>query len=151
MQFSHEASVTVEASLRDARAHWGDVHGLPRLLSHVRGTAPGDTDDLARLVIVLDGRHIEFAVERTMCSDDTLCWQSLGPTFIYLLSISVQPERGGGTRVTVNVAYDPPGFLPDIAESLGTSKLFRRALEADLRRYAQSLRRQERGALALAE
>ena len=151
MQFSHEASVTVEAGLRDARAYWDDIHSLPRLLSHVRGTAPGDADDLARLVIVLDGRHIEFAVQRTMCSDDTICWQSLGPTFLYLLSISIHPERGGGTRVTVNVAYDPPGFLPDIAESLGTSKVFRRALESDLRRYAQSLRRQEHGALALAD
>ncbi|MDQ2687355.1 MAG: SRPBCC family protein [Armatimonadota bacterium] len=151
MQFSHEASVTVDAGLRDARAHWDDIHSLPRLLSHLRGTAPGDTDDLARLVIVLDGRHIEFAVERTMCSDDTICWQSMGPTFIYLLSLAFHPERGGGTRVTVNVAYDPPGFLPDIAETFGTSKLFRRALESDLRRYAQSLRRQERGALVLAD
>lgn len=143
--------MTVEVGPRDTRSHWSDIQSLPRLLSHLRGTAPGDADDLARLVIVLDGRHIELAVQRTACSDDLICWQGLGPTFVYLLSVAVQPERTGGTRVTVNVSYDPPGFLPDIAESLGTSRVFRRALESDLRRYAQSLRRQQMDAPALAE
>jgi uncharacterized membrane protein len=151
MQFSHETSVTVDACAREVWEHWLDIHRLPRYLSHVRATAPSDgDDDLARLVIILDGRHIEFAAQRTMCSDDTLCWQSLGPTFLYLLTVSLTPTHGG-TQVTVTVAYDPPGFLPDIAESLGLSRSFRRTFETDLRRYAKSLQRREMPAFALAD
>lgn len=148
MQFTHEASVTVEAPARDVRRHWDDVHHLPRYLTHLRATAPGDDDDLARLVIVLDGRHIEFAAQRTVCADETLCWQSLGPTFLYVLTVTIEQAKSGGTRVHINVAYDPPGFLPDIAESLGLAKTFRRTLENDLRRYAKSLSTRQLAALA---
>lgn len=149
MQFTHEVTVMVEASARDVWAHWADVSRLPRLLSHLRATAPGDAEDLARLVIVLDGRHIEFAAERTMCEDHTLCWQSLGATFLYVLSADIQPTRDG-TQLTIHVAYDPPGFLPDIAQSLGLTRAFRRTLEADLARYAKTVRRPEQSTLALA-
>ena len=45
----------------------------------------------------------------------------------------------------------PPGFLPDIAESLGLSRAFRRTLEADLRRYANALAPRDLPALALAD
>ena len=151
MQFSHEATVTVDAPLCDVWAHWMDIYRLPRYLSHLRATAPSETDeDLARLVIVLDGRHIEFAAQRTMCHDDTICWQSLGPTFLYLLTVSLAPTRDG-THVTLHVAYDPPGFLPDIAESLGLSRTFRRTLESDLHLYANGLAQRDMPALALAD
>ncbi len=152
MRFSHEATVTVDAPLHEVRAHWADIHRLPHHLSHLRATAPSDTDDdLARLVIVLDGRHLEFAAQRTMCDDDTLCWQSLGPAFLYLLTVGMTPAGDDGTQVTLHVAYDPPGFLPDIAESLGLSKGFRRTLESDLKRYAKSLTCRDRPSFALAE
>lgn len=138
MQFSHEAQVSVDAPRGDVWEDWSDVHHLPKFLSHLRGTAAGSEADLARLVIALDGRHLEFAAQRTMCESETVCWQSLGPNFLYVLTVCVSPCRGNKTSVTVMVAYDPPGFLPDIAESLGRSKVFRTALEDDLRRYAHS-------------
>lgn len=151
MQFSHEARVTIEAPLRDVRSHWIDIHKLPCYLSHLRGTAPSEAeDDLVRLVIVLDGRHIEFPAQRTMCDENTICWQSLGRTFLYVLSVSLTPANDG-TEVVVTVAYDPPGFLPDIAESLGLAKSFRRTLEADLRRYARSVRPERLPSFAMAD
>ncbi len=135
MQFTHEISLAAPASWREVWADWNDVHALPRLLSHVRATAEGDTEDLARFVIVLEARHVEFAVERTMCAEHTLCWQSLGEKFLYVLTLRLEPTKDGGSHVTLTVAYDPPGFLPDIAESLGLSRKFKQTLESDLHRY----------------
>lgn len=140
MQFTHEVTLTALAPWRDIWAEWNDVRALPHLLSHVRAAAPDDHEDLAQLVICLEGRHLGFAVERTMCADHTLCWQSVGALFLYVLSLRLDTApKGGGVTLTLTVAYDPPGFLPDIAESLGLSRKFGRELDADLRRYVHSL------------
>jgi uncharacterized membrane protein len=140
MQFTHEVTLTALVPWRDIWAEWNDVRALPRLLSHVRAAAPDDHEDLARLVICLEGRELEFTVERTMCADRTLCWQSVGALFLYVLSLRLGTlPSGGGVTLTLTVAYDPPGFLPDIAESLGLSRKFGRELDADLRRYVHAL------------
>jgi len=139
MQFTHEVCLSADVPWRDMWVEWNNVHALPRLLSHVRAAAEGEHEDLARLVILLDGRHLDFPVERTMCADRTLCWQSQGALFLYVLSLRLEPVKSGGTDLTLTVAYDPPGFLPDVAESLGRSRRFRRTLEADLRRYVDGL------------
>jgi uncharacterized membrane protein len=152
MQFTHEVTLTVDAPWRDVWREWNDVRLLPRLLSHIRAADPGEHEDLARLVIHLEGRHLEFAVERTMCADRTLCWQSLGELFMYVLSLRLDtPTSGSGILLTLSVAYDPPGFLPDIAESLGLSRKFGRELEADFRRYAHALQSNCLAELTLAE
>ena len=99
MQFTHEVTLTADAPWRDVWAEWNDVRALPRLLSHVRAAAPGDHEDLARLVIALEGRHLEFAVERTMCADRTLCWQSVGALFLYVLSLRLDtPPKAAASR-----------------------------------------------------
>ena len=142
MQFTHEVTLTASVPWRDIWAEWNDVRALPRLLSHVshvRAAAPDDHEDLAHLVICLEGRHLEFTVERTMCAERTLCWQSVGALFLYVLSLRLDTLKTGGVSLTVTVAYDPPGFLPDIAESLGLSRKFRRELDTDLRRYVHAL------------
>ena len=138
MQFTHEVTFTVASPWQEVWGDWADIHALPRFLSHVRATAPGNGDDLARLVILLDGHHVEFAAQRTMCAEQTLCWQSLGELFLYVLTLRVETTCEGGTQLAVTVAYDPPGFLPDIAEALGRSRVFKQTLENDLRRYAQA-------------
>jgi uncharacterized membrane protein len=140
MQFTHEVTLTASAPWRDIWAEWNDIRALPRLLSHVRAAVPDDHEDCAHLVICLEGRHLEFAVERTMCADRTLCWQSIGALFLYVLSLRLDTlPHGGGVTLTLTVAYDPPGFLPDVAESLGLSRKFGRELDADLRRYVYAL------------
>lgn len=139
MQFTHEVTLTAAVPWRDVWAEWNDLRALPRLLSHVCAATPGDHEDLARLVISLEGRYVEFAVERTMCADRTLCWQSVGALFLYVLSLRLDTPKTGGVALTLTVAYDPPGFLPDIAESLGLSRKFGRELDADLRRYVHAL------------
>jgi uncharacterized membrane protein len=139
MQFTHEANVSVVARPGDLLPHWADAFALPRQLTHVRAVAPGEGDDLARFVIMLAERHIEFAAQRTMCTEQTICWQSVGPSFLYVLTVGIKPACERTTALTVTVAYDPPGFLPDIVESIGLKKQFRQMLETDLRRYAQYL------------
>ena len=139
MQFTHEVSLTADVPWRDVWAEWNDVQALPRLLRHVTAASPGDHEDIALLMIHLDGRHFEFAVERTMCADRTLCWQSVGPLFLYVLSLRLGADMAGGVELTLTVAYDPPGFLPDLAESLGRSRRFKHELEADLREYVHCL------------
>ncbi len=140
MQFTHEVTLTAQAPWRDIWAEWNDVRRLPRLLSHVCDAVPLDAEDTACFTVLLEGRHIEFAAERTMCADKTLCWQSLGPHFLYLLTLRLEtPRRGPGAALTLTVAYDPPGFLPDLAESLGLSRRFAHQLDTDFRRYVRSL------------
>ena len=149
MQFTHEVTLTADVPWRDVWAEWNDVRALPRLLRHVQATSPGEQEDLARFVILLDGRRVEFAVERTMCADRTLCWQSLGELFLYVLSLRLDPVKSGEVALTLTVAYDPPGFLPDLAESLGRSRRFKRELEADLREYVHCLQSNRLSELAV--
>lgn len=151
MQFTHEAAITLEAPWREVLPHWTGPDALAGRLSHLRATAPGPAEDLAQFVVCVDARDLEFAVQRTMCSDETVCWQSLGETFLYVLTVCVQATQTGGTRIIVTVAYDPPGFLYDIAEGLGWRKAFQRTLERDLDRYARALNSQFSTALALAD
>lgn len=140
MQFTHEITLTADAPWRTVWAEWNDVRRLPHLLSHVCAAVPTGAEDTAIFTVLLEGREVEFAAQLTMCADQTLCWQSLGPHFLYLLSLRLEkPRRGPGIALTLTVAYDPPGFLPDIAESLGLSRRFGRELDADFRRYVAGL------------
>ena len=139
MQFTHEIALVADAPWRTIWAEWTSVHRLPHLLSHIRAAAPMD-DDRACFVVRLEGRDVEFAAERTMCADRTLCWQSVGDMFLYVLSLRLdKPAQGSGVALTLSVAYDPPGFLPDIAESLGLARRFKHELAADFTRYVRAL------------
>lgn len=139
MQFTHEVTLTADAPWRTVWAEWNTVDRLPRLLSHLCDAEPVD-DDRTCFTVLLEGRKVEFAAERTMCADQTLCWQSVGSRFLYVLSLHLEkPKKGSGIILTLTVAYDPPGFLPDIAESLGLSRRFKHELEADFKRYVRSL------------
>ncbi len=139
MQFTHEITLTADAPWRTVWAEWNGVHRLPHLLSHICAASPID-DDTAHFTVLLEGRQIEFAAQRTMCADKTLCWQSVGPLFLYVLSLTLdKPRHGNSLALTLTVAYDPPGFLPDIAESLGLSRRFKHDLEADFTRYVRAL------------
>ena len=153
MQFTHERSITIDAPRRVVRSHWEGADALAGRLSHIRGVAPGPADDLAHFVICLDGCHFEFAVQRTMSDDESFCWQSQGTQFLYVLCVTLLPAGGDRTRLSVTVAYDPPGFLADLGESLGLGRLFDTTLTNDLRRYADALEARAvfAPALALAE
>lgn len=140
MQFTHEITLTADAPWRTVWAEWNSVQRLPHLLSHLCAAVPTDAEDTAIFTVLLEGRQVEFAAQLTMCADQTLCWQSLGPLLLYVLSLRLEkPRRGSGIELTLTVAYDPPGFLPDIAESLGLSRRFGRELDADFRRYVAEL------------
>ena len=139
MQFTHEILLTADAPWRTVWAEWNTVDRLPRLLSHVCDVEPVD-DDRADFTVLLEGRKVQFAAERTMCAGQTLCWQSVGSLFLYVLSLRLEePKKGNGMELTLTVAYDPPGFLPDIAETLGFSRRFKHELEADFKRYVHLL------------
>ena len=141
MQFTHEITLTADAPWRTIWTEWNMVSRLPGLLSHVCAAAPlAGQSDMACFTVRLEGRDVEFAAERTMCADRTVCWQSVGDLFLYVLSLRLEkPLKGSGVALTLTVAYDPPGFLPDIAESLGLARRFKRELEADFRRYVRTL------------
>ena len=140
MQFTHEITLTAGVPWRTVWAEWNSVSRLPHLLSHICAARSTDAEDMACFTVLLEGRQVEFAAQLTMCADHTLCWQSVGPLFLYVLSLRLEkPQRGLGIEMTLTVAYDPPGFLPDVAETLGFSRRFGRELEADFRRYVHAL------------
>ena len=138
MEFTHEAAAVVDAPREVIYNDWTNARTLPHVLSHIRATAQADADDLARLVIMLDGQHIEFAAERTMCSETSVCWQSLGHDFYYVLCVSFEAVDNNRTRITAHVTYDPPGFLPDIFETLGLARGLRCCLQEDMNRYVKT-------------
>ncbi len=140
MQFTHEITLTADAPWRTVWAEWNSVQRLPHHLSHLCAVTPTEAEDAAIFTVLLEGRQVEFAAQLTMCADQTLCWQSTSSLFLYVLSLHLEkPKRGSGIELTLTVAYDPPGFLPDIAESLGLSRRFGRELDADFRRYVSAL------------
>ena len=93
MQFTHERTITLDAPCREVRRTWPTPEAVASRLSHIRAIAPGQDDDLAHFVICLDACHLEFAVQQTMNTEDTFCWQSLGTEFLYVLCNQPQPER----------------------------------------------------------
>jgi len=138
LEFIHEVPVAVPAAAHAVIADFADVGALPKIFSHIRATAAGDADDLARMIIILDGHHLEFAAQRTSASNDEVCWQSLVDDLYYVLCITARPKSSEHCAVQVCISYDPPGFINDICETFGRKHAFRRKLEDDLRRYAQS-------------
>ena len=148
MQFNHEATVTVDGPTQAVLNQWSDITCLPQILSHIRATARGEVDDIGRMVIVLDVRHLEFAAQRTMCDRETICWQNLGHDFEYVLTVSAHATQDG-TLVRVNCCYDPPGILTDLLETLGFSQTFQRQFEQDLKTYGETFHRQPYAALSL--
>lgn len=139
MQFIYEASAFIDSSPASIRTDWSDGTFLPRILTHIRATAIGDADDLLRIVALIDGAHVEFVAQRTMCDNGSVCWQNLEDDFYYVLSVGIAPHNNG-VNVTITVSYDPPGILPDIMETLCLGRGFKNQLEADMKRYADSFR-----------
>jgi uncharacterized membrane protein len=137
MEFIYEASAIIDAPLSALQSDWSDGTCLPRLLTHIRATALGDSEDLFRVVALIDGAHIEFAAQRTMCEDGLICWQNLDDDFYYVLSTKLE-QHNDGVKTTITVSYDPPGILPDIMETICLGRSFRHQLEDDVRRYAES-------------
>jgi uncharacterized membrane protein len=146
--FTHESTVTVHGNSHTALSQWSDISCLPQILTHVRATARGEHDDLGRMVIMLDGSHLEFAAQRTMFDRETICWQNLGEDFEYILTIAVHPVLHG-TSVSVNCSYNPPGFLTELLEKLGFSRTFQHDLERDLKQYAETFHKHPFGLMSL--
>lgn len=140
MRFTHETAVTVDGTPYSVFAEWSDLSNLPQLLSHVSAATLGDEQDIGSMVVTLAGADIEFVAERTMCSDDTICWQNVGTDFEYVLTATVKPVAKGAL-VMVNCSFDPPGVLPDFIETLGFHHTFCRELDHDLQRYRQTFER----------
>ena len=138
MEFNYEATAIVDAPPSVVFSDWASAVKLPHLLTHVRATAQADADDLARLVVMIDGHHVEFAAERTMCCESSICWQSLGEEFYYVLSLTIEKIDMGRCTITAHVTYDPPGFLYDLFETLGLSRGLGNCLAEDLSRYGAS-------------
>jgi uncharacterized membrane protein len=140
VNFSHERTVLVDRGVEEVCAEWAVARNLPSLLSHVRAAEMREHEpDIARIVVVIDGRLVETAVQCTMSENGMVCWQSLNTHIPYLLNIHAAEDESGKTAVQVTVSYDPPGILPDIVETVGGGGLsFAAVLEHDLRAYGQA-------------
>lgn len=139
MQFTHVTNCCVPVPPGEILAQWTAAESLPRHLTHIRAIAAGESGDVARAVIILEGRHIEFVVQRTMCGSDSVCWQSLGDNFLYVLTVDARRNASDETAVQFTVAYDPPGFLPDVLETCGRGRHFKQAFEQDIACFKEAM------------
>ena len=143
MIFSHESSALLDKSVTEICEEWAVARNLPSLLSHVRAAELRDTEpDIARIIIVIEYKLIEIPIQRTMCEDGMVCWQSLDPKNQYILNVVASNVEAGKSLLHVTVAYDPPGVIPDIVETLGGGASFEHTLNTDLHAYRATFKKE---------
>ena len=141
-------TISVAAPPEALYAFWRDLTNLPRVMPHVKS------------VRVIDGQHSHWTAEgpdgeiewESEIIDERpnhcLAWRSLEASDVYNAgSVRFDPERdGSGTRVTVELLYDPPvgTIVGSLAKLLGKDADIRADLAAFKRlmenEYAQPRR-----------
>jgi uncharacterized membrane protein len=136
VNFSHECSALLDKSVKEICLEWATARTLPSLLSHIRAAELRDHEpDIARIIVSIEHVLFEIPIQRTMCEAGMVCWQSLDPKHPYVLNVVVSTVEAGKSLLHVTVAYDPPGVIPDIVETLGGGAAFTHTLDTDLHAY----------------
>ncbi len=138
------ATIRIEAPIDRVFAAWSDLERFPTFMKHVRDVVVyGDGHSSCWLVIGPAGVPIEFDAEiTTLVPGNLIAWRSLAGSAVRHHGTVRFTAEGGGTRVHVRIAYEPPaGALGSlIAASIGADPA--RWLRADLLRLKRRLERE---------
>ena len=126
------ASVDVRVPLRTAYNQWTNFTSFPEFMAGVIEVRPLG-DRYTHWVTEVAGARREFDAEIVeQLPDERIAWRSTGGDVRHKGNVSFRPLSGGRTRVTVEMSWDPDGFLEKTAGSVGIDRL---QVTADVERF----------------
>jgi uncharacterized membrane protein len=142
----HSASVTVDAPVHQVYALYSHFNDYPKFMTFVKEVTYLD-DQRSHWVVDVAGKHEWDAINEDWVPDRQVGWRSLdGVT--NRGRVLFEPAGSGGTRVIVDISYEPPaGIIGRLGELLGAGGQFERRLQHDLRHFAQMVAQAPPGAL----
>jgi uncharacterized membrane protein len=140
-----DQSITIDRPRAEVYRFWRDLGNLPRVMRHIESIQVNGNDS-HWVVKGPAGRKIEWdAVVHNDLADELIGWRSLpGSRVDHAGSVQFRDAAGGGTQVTVELQYNPPGgvFGALFAKMWGEEPT--QQIEEDLGRLKESLEREIR-------
>ena len=126
-------SITVNVPVTTAYNQWTQFEEFPEFMSGVEEVRQeGDTHLFWRANIA--GKDVEWEAEITEQVPDTrIAWQSTTGAH-NAGTVTFAPAGNGGTEVTVNLEYEPEGFVENVGSTVG---LVGSRIEGDLERFKE--------------
>lgn len=141
----HSAAVTVNAPVHQVYALYSHFNDYPKFMTFVKEVTYLD-DQRSHWVVDVVGKHEWDAVNEDWIPDRRIGWRSVDGVS-NSGRVTFEPD-GAGTRVVVDVQYDPPaGVLGKLGELLGAGGQFERRLQHDLAHFAAMVEQAPPGAL----
>jgi uncharacterized membrane protein len=139
-----QKSIEVERPIRSVYNQWTQFEEFPRFMEGVKQVKQLD-DKRLHWVAEIGGKEKEWTAKITdQVPDHRIAWQSEAGEYTsgVVNFQSIDPDR---TRVTLELAYDPKGFIENAGDSVG---LVSRRIENDLDHFKDFIenRGQETGA-----
>ncbi len=128
-------SIVVEVPLHTAYSQWTQFEDFPQFMEGVHQVEQLDDRHLHWRAEV-GGKEIEWDAEITeQIPDSRIAWQSIdGPENSGL--VSFEPTLDGSTRVTVQMEYEPEGFMENVGDMLGVTT---RRVHNDLQHFKEMI------------
>lgn len=104
-----QKSVNIDAPVEDIFAVWDDYSRFPTFMTHVRKVTVGADGKSHWWVEGPAGSTVEWDAETTRREPPShLAWKTCpGPAVQHAGQVWLEPNEGGGTRVTVRISYNP--------------------------------------------
>lgn len=128
-------SIVVGVPLHTAYNQWTQFEDFPQFMEGVHQVEQLDDRHLHWHAEV-GGEEIEWDAEITeQIPDSRIAWQSIdGPENSGL--VSFEPTLDGNTRVTVQMEYEPEGFMENVGDMLGVTT---RRVHNDLQHFKEMI------------
>jgi ribosome-associated toxin RatA of RatAB toxin-antitoxin module len=142
----HSASVTVNAPVHQVYQLYTHFNDYPKFMTFVKEVTYLD-GERSHWVVDVVGEHAWDAVNDGWVPDQRIGWRSVDG-LKNSGTVTFEPAGTGQTRLTVDVAYEPPaGLLGMVGEALGVGGQFERRLQHDLTHFATMVEQAPPGAL----
>jgi uncharacterized membrane protein len=129
--------VNVDAPVDEVFGFWSNVDNIPRFMSHVKEVRRLDDGRTHWVAEGRGGLHVEWDAETTVFKRNELIgWRSVNGAAVQNAGlVRFQPNEKGGTRVTIQLSYNPPlGAVGHaLASMIGTDP--RHLLHEDMVRF----------------
>jgi uncharacterized membrane protein/hemerythrin superfamily protein len=133
-------SVDVRVPIRTAYNQWTQFESFPEFMSGVTEVRQLD-DRRLHWVTEVAGARREFNAEIVeQLPDRRIAWRSTDGDLRHLGTVTFEPAPDGGTRVTVDLLWEPQGLVEKAGSALGVDNL---QIKADLERFRRFI--EERG------
>lgn len=139
-----QKSIDVEAPIQTVYNQWTQFEEFPRFMEGVKSVKQLD-DKRLHWVAEIGGKQKEWDAKITeQIPDRKIAWQSEAGEYTSG-TVTFQPAGSSGTRVNLELRYDPKGFVENTGDALG---FVSGRVKGDLERFKDFIehRGQETGA-----